>query len=508
MKKILMAAVAVTALTVGSANALTMERYKSSVGTINLEPQSPSTNTGVEAYSLASEYNVTSSTSIDGKFTYKLAETLQPSTNYVVTFTIAGGTFAPSGVLSVAGTNVSTSASASIAATDLFVNTSADNTAGTAASAPANLASLTKTLGTISPSTAPTSVSFIISTPSGNTQPQFITYFTRGIKPSTAQSNVTISAQIALASSPTVLIDGGATAAQTVLDYRPGLSFQATAANKNLSLISGFKKFGTGATDATSASIGTSVGFKAAGVPTDGLSTNKLYSNLTGTDLATSVIEKAVLTIAGDLSAFNARLGSSQLADTGTTNVITADADNLSALNGATATISLAQKTTPVAGVEAKNYTVTPVVTLSSGLNAPTFAAKALGTVTFEGTSLYAPWVSDGSNGTNNVIRLGNKTTTDISSVKASLLNPTTAGTSGTVASTATCELGTIPASGERVITSANLTTCFGAFKRSDVRLTIQGGEADITAKMRSSTAGVTTENILGGGVSGATAQN
>jgi hypothetical protein len=177
-------------------------------------------------------------------------------------------------------------------------------------------------------------------------------------------------------------------------------------------------------------------------------------------------------------------------------------------LNAGTATISLAQKATPVAGVQATNYTVTPVVTVSSNLNAQTFAAKALGTVTFEGTNLLAPWVSDGSNGTNNVIRLRNWTTTAISPVKASLLNPTTSGTSGTAASTATCELGTIPASGELVITSAHLTTCFGSFKRSDVRLTIQGSDSAITAKTRSSTAGVSTENILGGGISGATTKD
>jgi hypothetical protein len=196
------------------------------------------------------------------------------------------------------------------------------------------------------------------------------------------------------------------------------------------------------------------------------------------------------------------------LADTGTTNVFTADATNLSAFQGTTAKFGLVGKATALVGAEG-SYTVTPVVTLSSGLTAPTFAASKIGSVSFDGTSLYLPWVSDGSNGTNNVIRIGNKSATvAVTSVKASLLNPTVAGTSGTVASTATCELGTIAAAGEMTINSAALTTCFGAFKRSDVRLTVQGAEANLTLKMRSSTAGITTENIVGSGVSASTGNN
>jgi hypothetical protein len=177
------------------------------------------------------------------------------------------------------------------------------------------------------------------------------------------------------------------------------------------------------------------------------------------------------------------------------------DSTNLSTFQGGTATFGLVGKATALVGAEG-SYTVTPVLTMSTGLTAPTIAATKIGSVTFEGTSLFVPWVSDGSNGTNNVIRIGNKSATvAVTSVKASLLNPTVAGTSGTVASTATCELGTIAAAGELTINSAALTTCFGAFKRSDVRLTVQGASDNLTLKMRSSTAGITTENIVGSGV-------
>jgi len=103
-------------------------------------------------------------------------------------------------------------------------------------------------------------------------------------------------------------------------------------------------------------------------------------------------------------------------------------------------------------------------------------------------------------------IRLANRTTTPIGSVKVSLMNPETTGTSGTVVSSAACEVGPIPASKELLITETTLKTCFGAFKRSDVKVLFQGAYTDITAKLRTVAGGVTTYIPMGNGTDAAKA--
>lgn len=487
MKKILMAAAAVTALTAGTAGAITIDKtttmgITSGAGAINLTPTVVTGGPTTEPYTLANEITTPASTSVKATLVANLTANLVASKTYLVTYTVTNGTF----------DNPSTG---TIAAGDI-------QQAATAGATPAAFG--TSTLGT----TTTTSQQFIVS-PGGTLTPIQLIWATKGIKPTSAKLPVSVNVSIADYSSPTINIDGGTSASVTVIDFRDGVSFKVAAKDQKLSIASGFKKFVvSGAADAAYGELANTMGTAIAGPAVANVTTDKIYKDGIGGALTTTDVATAVLTIGGDLSKLDGRLGSAQLADTGTTNVFTADATNLSAFQGTTATFGLVGKATALVGAEG-SYTVTPVVTLSSGLTAPTFAATKIGSVSFDGTSLYLPWVSDGSNGTNNVIRIGNKSATAaVTSVKASLLNPTVTGTSGTVASTATCELGTIAAAGELTINSAALTTCFGAFKRSDVRLTVQGAEANLTLKMRSSTAGITTENIVGSGVTASTGNN
>jgi len=479
MKKILMAAVAVTALTAGTANAIAISTDAggagSTVGGVTLNPTAGAGVTAIyDPYTLANEVTTPASLEIPAVLRSTTTTALTNATSYLVTYNIINGTFVTAGVVP-----------GDIAATG-----------GTALAA-----------GTSNGTVSTSKIEFVITTGAG--APTGLTWTTRGVKPLSTKLPVSVTTSIALMSSPTVNLDGGTSAAITLIDFRDAFTFTATAANPTLTIASGFKKF-TGA--AAYADVATAMGVKIAGpVATSGAG-DVIYKTgaaaVAGADVAT-----AVLTITGDLTAMNGRLGTAQLADASTTNVFTADGTNLPLLRAApaatpTATFGLVEKTVPLTGVEG-GYSVTPVITLASGLTAPTFAAVKLGTVSFEGTALFVPWVSDGVNGTNNVIRIGNKSATAaVTSVKASLLNPTVKATSGTVASTTTCELGTIAISGEMVINSAALKTCFGSFARSDVRLTVQGAAADLTLKMRSSTAGVTTENLVGSGVTALTGNN
>jgi len=494
MKKILMAAVAVTALTAGSASALELSTVGTAqslgapnvlggslVGTKTLNPTSGSV---AEAFTIASETQITASTPVAATLRYATtAAGLAVSGNYVVTYTITGGTFVTTGV----------------------VKTDAKALAATAA----NDGTVTS-IGEVTP----TKVQFLFTASAGGVVTG-LEWATRGILPDASKGPIAVTATVTPQTNTALLLDGGAALPVTIIDFRSGYTFKAntTPTALTLSIASGFKKFGSGASDATSATIGSAVGFYANGVPTGGLASDLIY-HLDGSALSAATdFTASTLTIGGSLAAFDARIGSStniQFADATTGVIPLLNASNLTNLTASTPalTVTLAQKATPVVGTEA-TYTIKPTdVVMAAGMLPATYTAKTMGTVSFEGVNFYGAWVSDGvnSSGFKSTIRLGNKSAVAIASVKASLINPFVTGTSGTVASTATCEVGPLPASGELLVTSAKLYACFGGFTRSDVRLTIQGNKADLSAKMRViSPDNSGSDTILGSGTADAT---
>ena len=485
MKKILMAAAAVTALAAGVANAASIDLVNSTIGTkpvgITGTPSATS-----EPYTLANEVKLDATTAFGSSGsltnTSNLKLKILPSSNsaigvgdYLLSFNITNGSFDI----------------ASLGATNLTVTPVSGGTAAV------------QSTSTVSAGT----VSFIIKVTVGNLQDATLNV---GVKTGTTRAPISVAGTIVTLNGG-VNVDGGTISSANLVDFRDGMLFNATAQNQTISLASGFKKFAvSGSSDVTEAIIGKTINFTPNSNAT--VTSDVPYKDTAGTALPASDIASAVLTIGGDLSAFNAKLGAgtgttgSQSADVTTApSVITADSTtNLPALKTAAtgAIVTLAQKTTPVAGTES-SYTVTPVITYTPTTLAPlTYAAKSIGSVSFEGTSFYAAWVGDGSNGITYSIRLGNRTANAVSSVKATLLNPITTGTSGTVASTASCEVGPIPASGELIVSSGTLQTCFGAFKRSDVRFVIQTASSSLTAKMRTVSNGMVTEAPLGTGTS------
>jgi len=474
MKKILMAAAAVTALTAGSAGALTIDKAGTPVNTVSIAPSTNTLGIVTEPYTLASETIVSSATNVSfvAKLTPAAAAGLTQGNSYIVTFTIAGGTFETTGIgtgdIGALGTGNTTTSTGEVTPTKIQYVLQSAATGGT------------------------------------NVAITAITWTSKGIIPGTDKSPVTVTASLANLTSPTQVIDGGAVSA-TVLDFRQGLTFKASPADKTLSIASGFKKFGNltdGPTaDTTTASIGTSVGFTNTGTANT-LTSDKVYK--TGaTEIDGTVVTSADLTVTGNLSSFDARIGSgstAQLADVATGVISTLNNTNLGTLQTAGSSITLQPKATPVTGVES-GYSVKPTsVVMSTGFLPGTFAAKTIGSVSFDGVNIYAPWVGDGTNGISYSIRLGNRTATAVGNVKATLLNPVATGTSGTVASTVACDVGSIPASGELIVNSDVLKACFGSFKRSDVRLTIQASKDSVTAKMRTASAGVVNEATLGTG--------
>jgi len=475
MKKILMTAVAVSALSAGVANAATISTA-SKVGMTALYASGatlvPTTATnGPEAFSIANEVVVAAT---DKVYTQLI---IAPSSGtaigagqYLVTYTVSGGTF--------------------------------DNAVGATGDLVPTFTG-TGTVNSVSVNT-PTTYSFVVTVDAAS----FILTLPLKIPVvlGTAKAPVVVSGSIVtLAGS--VAVDGGAIAPVTIVNYRDGLTFGATAANKVLTLNTGYKAFTVG-TDAALAAIGSAVGFATtAGSGTT--ASDVIYKGFTSADtLTTASISTVKLTVAGDLGSFDARIAAadtttdSQAPDAPTTapgTFLAASANNLTSLKAQTATVVLKQKTTAVAG-NASAYTVTPVVTVAAGLTAPTFATANLGSVSLEGTNFYAAWVGDGTNGISYSIRLGNRTAAQVTGIQVTVLNSVNA------VATATCNVGNLPASGELVITSAALKTCFGSFGRADLRITAQALTTAMTAKMRSVSANIVNEQSLGGGTTTAAA--
>jgi len=485
MKKILMTAVAVSALSAGAASAAKLSTASTIGGVALTHPTTGS----YEPYTIASEVDAPGSAV--GVLTFVPTGTIAAGT-YKVTWNITGGTFGT--VTSVAGVD---SLAAAVTCT---VSTSSTTSIVALCTPAANVATLTLTVP---------------------------------IATGTAKTSVVVSGN--LTNTSDVAVDGGAITGVTVIDYRAGLKTQATAYDAKLKLTT-FKKFFGTASLGTSTSIdnyeiGGGVGFARNDDPNAlGGSYDLTYANGTATRITPASIQAITATVTGTLGVLKPVFSTGITAGDGigTVNNTFADAQSPATTGSGTATLSaanlaafiaipatgkvgLAQVASTAATIAESTYTISMVPTLATGYTAVSYSTKTLGKLTYEGTSVYAPWVGDGTNGISYTIRLSNSSaTTAIPFVQALLTSPYTTGTSGSVASTANCSVGTVPAAGELLVTSAILQACFGNFKRADVTLIVgsSAAPAATTAKMRATAVnGTVSEVSLGTStVSGGTA--
>lgn len=142
--------------------------------------------------------------------------------------------------------------------------------------------------------------------------------------------------------------------------------------------------------------------------------------------------------------------------------------------------------------------TVTPALPTNTLVSTPAAVTASLETVGQQGTSFVAPWVQSSNPNYNTVIRMSNAGAA-VGAVRLSLTSPVGTATATTCTSAQLPKLGSIPANGELAINSADLTTCFGAFTRGDVRVTVPALSDNLTAKLRIVNPGnVVTEQSLG----------
>lgn len=163
---------------------------------------------------------------------------------------------------------------------------------------------------------------------------------------------------------------------------------------------------------------------------------------------------------------------------------------------------------TPVTTPQSFTATVTPVVAANALVTTPVAVTAALETVGQQGTSFLAPWVQSTNANYNTVIRVSNSGAA-VAGVRLSLTAPVGTATATQCTSAQLPKLASIPANGELAISSADLTTCFGAFTRGDVRVTIPALTNNLTAKLRIVNPGnIVAEQSLGAIASGVATTN
>ncbi len=482
MKKILMAAVAASAISAaGSAGAVSLSG--TTVGATT--PQTVVSGATVTPYYLADEYKYATLPTGTVVLNAALANGALASGQYVVTYRVAGAgafdtTLTSSALLTYTGTSTATTAVVS------------SNTAS--------------------------EVSFFVTVGAGDSI-SAISY--DAPVEMSAIGAVTAQVGIQFAAAPATPLDGQSfSAVTTIIDSTK--SFHAEigafgATDATASTVSDFRQFLTGANVTASlqtATIG-SINFDLF-IPADaagGVVFNSLSGALTAgnTSDATDLATGATVTFGGSTGATEKLvLGTNATADESL-------AITTSIANSALGATALTTAVAPVAGtsyfVQAtttstvssgarladSSYTATAKPALNSVTHNQVAAADIipLGTIGYEGVTVKAAWVGDGTNGFDYRIRIGNQASTPLGEIKVILVNPTATPTATSYVVTPS-----VAALGEVNITSAQLKAALGAFGRSDLKVIVQGSEENISAKMRviNGASGIANEQTLGFG--------
>lgn len=429
--------------------------------------------TAASPYSIASERTDASVATAAGGFvatntlTNALTITQGTTQNYRVTFTVTGGTIAASS-LAVTGTGpaATVAAAGTTSTTATFIVTvDAVGAAGTISAF-----ALTSTL------TSPT------------------------------ETPVTVAAT-------TELLAGGVatsvdtTAATTLVRYAPVIGAFTATSNNTLAALPNFQSF-------TNTGVTTNPAPLSNGNLTAQLATNyavaanagTFYSNLAGAAITRdAIINGGTLTISGaQLNVLTPALTSGGTLVASPTSAVFTLTDGQADALSAGANFTLTQAGTPVA-IQAGSFTSAFLPTYVAGYTAPTTATSvASGNIALDGVNFIAPWISGSQAAGQSVIRLSNgasavsgTVTLRLSNARARAAGVTTG--SGAPIANQTCSTAfTIPATGELQIGAGELSACFGDFLRGDVQITVQSAAAQLTAKARTISGGVTTETSLG----------
>lgn len=242
------------------------------------------------------------------------------------------------------------------------------------------------------------------------------------------------------------------------------------------------------------------------------------FKDMAKTPVALGDVTAPVLTTTGNFSAFDGVGGGVTLGGvaptslTGTTAVHSGAAvlANLIEVGAAGATpvspeaFVVTRETTAVA-IPTSTYTTSLAYTLAS----PTYNAEGpfpgnFETIGRDGTNVVIPWLNStsvqASNGTSNIIRLGNTGTAVTGPVYATVLNSSLTAGVATTAQPLNGGVG-IPVKGELIITTASLTAALGEFGRGDVLISVEAPASTVTARRYATLANGSTTEVSNGTV-------
>lgn len=239
----------------------------------------------------------------------------------------------------------------------------------------------------------------------------------------------------------------------------------------------------------------------------------------TGANAGVGDVTAATVTVTGDFSAFDGAAGLpgnptltppggaaiqgvvagttttfAGVQGTTTTGIVQPIANKpLAGATGANSTFAVAAE--GVTQINTGDYSAAIAYTLAAAYAAQPTVTGAFESIAREGTNFIAPWSGGSLAGSQSVIRLSN-TGAATGNVFVTLTNGV--GASNANIADSTCNVGPVPAVADLVIGQAQLTGCFGAFLRGDLLITVEGTAANLTAKMRNSSANGTFETTLG----------
>ncbi len=497
MKKILMAAVAVSAISAGAANAASITEAKiSNVGVYSIGATTPSA-----PYLLANEVKFGTTgldtTTANNNLVALVDTGLLADGNYTVTVTYSGPVKFATGL-----------GNADMTAFNAYTAPATLGAAATTISAGACTSIQLSTGGLATTGALPT-VTYLVSV-SGCTGAGATTLAPRAFSLSpklTITGLGAVTAKVNFQKSG-IDIDNGQSAAVTLVQNTAAFAVSAVADTTPTY----WDLSGTNAYTVLTADVGSDavIGkYSVAPVAT----TVYLSADAASNNTTAGQVIRSNLTVTGDVSVLDVYAATAGNKLTATSTAKTAA--SISAQGAQTNPTTFANigvldlATAPTAAQTEKAYTltVTPLAPTTGALyTAPAAITVPMQTVGLEGTSFVAPWVS-GPEQTNftTSIRISNQGSSDTGAVTLLLKSPTTISTTSGVTATS-CNSAKLPslakiaANGELNITTANLETCFGNFKRADVIVTIQAAKTNLTAKMRSVTSvGLNNEISLGG---------
>jgi hypothetical protein len=498
MKKILMAAVAVSALSAGAANAVNISA--ANVSNVALTPPSITTGTGTVSYTLASTAVV-----VDALGAPNANSGTGATTDITATIggTTVSGVFDPNaGGTNYSATYTLTNAVFSSAVTNASVTLSGNGTL--CAPGAVNVVS-GGAIGTSSV-TAVFNIPNTCSSAAGTTLAPNAVTFVAPFKVLSAGS-VTGTVGFKVVATDTAFdvrgVTGGAiTLVRTQAPYVTKITADTVATTlglaSGLSPVYSYLKSGAGF-DSVLGKIDVDLA-----APSAAAAGGLINATMDGGVRPAITYDLTVTATAGNFAVVKPGLGVNTTTGTAIA-LATPTAGTATQLGNAagygtvTAAISAAN-TTSLTAAQTYSATITPALATNTVVTTPAAVTAALQTIGLDGVSFLAPWIGGSQSSSSSYIRVSNSGTAT-GQVTMSLLSPTGAASAPTVCtSTTLSKLSSIAANGELVINPTDLTTCFGDFTRGDVSVTIQSTSTGLTAKARNVTPTSVSELSLGAG--------